>query len=231
MIISDVIEINRRLLYDLWNLTDVSQPPTGLSPRLILPKMRNKSIRISEQEARFLYCSLLNNFNYFYSVETPTEKVYIQKGLKPQSASSDLSLYIYNDNAIEKVMNVEFKAHNPQIEFIAKDIEKLIKEPVKGNWFHLLKNIDGGTLPSLFNKFIESFNKYRNIVENDSLSIIFSFCVLEKKWACLNHFLYNPDKNDFSEYVKNFFDIEYTIQKSKVKVTNKGSWQIINGVV
>ena len=79
MIISDVIEINRRLLYDLWNLTDVSQPPTGLSPRLILPKMRNKSIRIIEQEARFLYCSLLNNFNYFYSVETPTEKYIFKK--------------------------------------------------------------------------------------------------------------------------------------------------------
>ena len=93
MVIDDVLEINRRLFYDLWHIANASCVPSGLSPRLILPKKRTEDIRISKQEARFLYCSLLNNLNYFYSVKTPTEEVYIQKGQTTQSAASDLSLY------------------------------------------------------------------------------------------------------------------------------------------
>ena len=89
MIIKDVREINRRLFYELWNVADNSKLPTGLSPCLIFPKKRDEEIRISEQESRVLFCGLLNNLNYFYSVETPTEELYTQKGDTPQSALSD----------------------------------------------------------------------------------------------------------------------------------------------
>jgi hypothetical protein len=47
MAIDDVLEINRRLFYDLWHIANVSCVPSGLSPRLILPKKRTEDIRIS----------------------------------------------------------------------------------------------------------------------------------------------------------------------------------------
>ena len=53
MNIEDLIEINRRLSHDLWNVSCFNNKPSGLSPRLIFPEKRiNNEIRISEQEAR-----------------------------------------------------------------------------------------------------------------------------------------------------------------------------------
>jgi hypothetical protein len=225
MVIEDVMEINRRLFYDLWNISDVAGSPTGLSPRLILPKRRSQDIRISEQEARFLYCNLLNNLNYYYSVETPTEDVYTQKGLVPQSAASDLSLYVYENNKFNKVVNVEFKAHNPSKEHIRKDIEKLVKEKTYGNWFHTLRNVDSKTLIVLFGKMMDSLKSCKELVESQS-SIVFSFCVLEKKWACQKHFSYDFSIGSFDEYVNRFFKLEYTLKGGKVRVHQDGGWQI-----
>jgi hypothetical protein len=228
MVIDDVIEINRRLFYDLWNISNVAGSPTGLSPRLVLPKRRSQDVRISEQEARFLYCSLLNNLNYYYSVETPTEDVYMQKGVTPQSAASDLSLYVYADNKFNKVVNVEFKAHNPPKEHIRKDIEKLLKEKTHGNWFHTLKNIDRRTLRVLFGKMADSLKSCRELVSDRQASIVFSFCVLEKKWACLKRFTCYSSVESFDKYVNEFFELEYTIKDRTVQVLQEGDWQIFS---
>ena len=101
----------------------------------------------------------------------------IEKG---RSALSDLSIY---DNSLEnKLVNVEFKAHNPKQESYNKDIEKLIKEGVRGNWFHLLKNTNNGTIKSLNHKFKSALNKV--ISENDfnkdkNLWILFFIVILE----------------------------------------------------
>jgi len=228
MVIEDVIEINRRLFYDLWNISDVTGSPSGLSSRLILPKRRSQDVRISEQESRFLYCSLLNNLNYYYSVETPTEEVYRQKGLTHQSAASDLSLYVYKNNKFNKVVNVEFKAHNPSKEHIRKDIEKLLKEKIHGNWFHTLKNIDSRTLPVLFAKIADSIKTHRELVSDRQTSIVFSFCVLEKKWACLNRFTCDSSIQNFDKYVNDFFEFEYSIKDKEIKVRLKGDWQIFS---
>ena len=178
----------------------------GLSPRLILPQKRSGEIRISEQESRVLYCGTLNTLNYFYSIETPTEELYQQKGKTPVSASSDLSIYLNRRDKFEKVVNVEFKAHNPQKEHIRKDIEKLIKEEITGNWFHTLKNVDNRTIPTLFDKFKESFLNCSNIIKED-LSLVFCFCIIEKKWACQKEFNFEPDQDNLSEYIDNFFDL------------------------
>ena len=226
MVITDVIEVNRRLFFDLWNISNVSGSPTGLSPRLILPKRRSQDVRISEQEARFLYCSILNGLNYYYSVETPTKYKYIQKGKTPQSAASDLSLYGYDNNVFNKVVNIEFKAHNPPKEHIRKDIEKLLKENIIGNWFHTLKNIDKKTLKILFNKILDSLKSCKKLVGSNEVSIVFSFCVLEKKWACLKHFLYDPSVGSFDKYTDKFFNLEYDIRGDKVEVSQEGNWRI-----
>lgn len=227
MIVSDLIEINRRLFHDLWNMADVSSQPNGLSPRLILPEKRDKAIRFSEQEARFLYCSLLNSMNYFYSVETPTEQTYKQTGRTSVSAASDLSLYVKKNDGFKKIANVEFKAHNPQIAHIKKDIEKLIREGIVGNWFHLLKNIHSGTLPTLFNKISGSFKDNSKYVGERSLSFVFSFCVLDKKWACLKHFMYDSDVDNFDGYVDEFFNLKYTLRQGKIEISENAGWNII----
>jgi len=227
-VINDAVEINRRLFYDLWNISNVSQLPTGLSPRLILPKRRSQDLRISEQEARFLYVGLLNTLNYFYSVETPTEQVYSQKGQKFQSGASDLSLYVQDENQMTKVMNVEFKAHNIKLEDIFKDIEKLIFENISGNWFHLLKNMDKKTIPALFGKIAHSLKECRKKYDVKEISILFSFCVLEKKWACIKYFEYNDSMGNFEKYVDDFLKINYQIKLGKVDVLDDAGWKIIS---
>ena len=227
-VINDAMEINRRLFYDLWNISNVSQLPSGLSPRLILPKRRSQDLRISEQEARFLYVGLLNTLNYFYSVETPTEQTYIQKGTKPQSGASDLSLYIQSGEQMKKVMNVEFKAHNSALKDIYKDIEKIVYENISGNWFHLLKNIDSRSLPILFDKFAHSLKVCWKKYNSKEISILFSFCVLDRKWACEKFLEYDGSLGNFESYVDDFFKLKYRIKLSELEVIDDGGWKIIS---
>jgi len=229
MIIEDILEINRRLCFNLWSITDVTQKPEGLSPRLILPQKRDKEIRVSEQEARFLFCGLLNTLNYYYSVETPTTEEYQQTGQTPLSARSDVSLYVANgadDHPFQKIANVEFKAHNSPLEQIKKDVEKLVKERIAGNWFHTMKNIDKQTLPSLFDKFKTSLNEFSGFAAKNEVSIVFCFCVLEKKWACMKHFHYDSSEGKFEEYVSRFFDIEIGVDASAVAVNAETGWRV-----
>jgi len=223
MIIEDLIEINRRLSHDLWNVSFIGEEPSGLSPRLIFPKKRIKNKknedvkRISEQEARILYCNILNNLNYFYSIETPTNEAYKLTGKTGVSALSDLSVYSYTrkDNVnnsknneekifFKKMANIELKAHNPAEENICKDIEKIITEGIDGNWFHILKNIDSGTLPSVIKKIYNSIKI--NFLKNEKISILFCICILEKKWGMIKHLEYDSSLGkNISTNIEEFF--------------------------
>ncbi len=79
----------------------------------------------------------------------------------------------------QEILNIEFKAHNPPIDHIKKDVEKLLKEDVPGCWNHLLKNVDTNTIPSLFEKFKKSISELIN--EKNQSEILFSICIIEKK--------------------------------------------------
>lgn len=231
MIIEDLIEINRRLSHDLWNVSFICEEPSGLSPRLVFPKKRiknknNENVkRISEQEARILYCSILNNLNYFYSIETPTEKEYKLTGKIGVSALSDLSVYAYigkdniNNNKsdeekifFKKMANVELKAHNPAKVNISKDIEKIITEGIDGNWFHILKNINSGTLHSIFKKFSISIKD--NFFKNDRISILFCICILEKNFSIIKHFQWEKGTKNIDIYLEEFFMLNQLMKKS-----------------
>ena len=224
----DVFEINRQVCSSLWNIAHVNETARGLSPRLILPQKRSGDIRISEQEARILYCGILNPLNYYYSVETPTKEMYQQTGQTPISASSDMSLYLENEERFDKVMNIEFKAHNPGQEQIRKHIEKLVRENIPGNWFHLLKNIDSRTIPVLFEKIKKSFLQCENSVKNTKVSIVFCFCVLEKSWACMKHFYYEPTKGNFQTDVNTFFNLKYSVKSGKIEMEQLHNWNIMS---
>ena len=231
-IIKDLIEINRRLSYDLWNVSFIGEKPSGLSPRLVFPKKREKNkknedeIRISEQEARILYCSILNNLNYFYSIETPTNETYRFTGKTPLSALSDLSIYRYIDNEFIKMANVELKAHNPATENISKDIEKIIREEKDGNWFHVLKNINKGTLPSVFEKFVSSFNDHKG--KGDKKYILFCICVLENNFSIIKHFGYDPTfRINISNIMEEFFCLSKLNDSNNIKDKNVLEQQVI----
>ena len=138
---------------------------------IIFPKKRDKRRRISEQELRFVLTNLHGKFshpNLFYSAETPTEKKYSFNGKGERSASSDVSFY----HAENKKLNIEFKAKNPKQQSIDKDIEKLIKEPCLGAWFHILENENTETIETLFKKFRKSFPKFSNPVYPISFHIL-----------------------------------------------------------
>lgn len=206
-------------------MADVSGLPTGLAPRLVIPIRRDDQPRVSEQEARFLFCSLLNTLNYFYSVETPTTKTYQQTGATAQSALSDLSLYEFRDGKLEKVANVEFKAHNSTAGRIQKDIEKLIREGIPGNWFHIFRNADSGTLPALFDKFVEALvNCWHYVTE--PLSILFCLTVLDMKWACLKRLDIGPGSVSTGA-LNDFFRLEYSVRGGQMIVSDKNCWSVV----
>lgn len=186
-LIDDLIEINKRVCQDLWQVAVFPQIPSILSPHLIFPEYRQNAIRYSEQESRVLFCNLLDRTAYFYSIETPTQNQYRQSGKTDISARSDLSLYTIDNNKLDKKANIEFKAHNPRANQIGKDLEKLIKEGLPGNWFHTLVNTDKGTLPSLFGKFKEELVHNITTIQPVSVSIVFCFCVLKGKEAYIKH--------------------------------------------
>ncbi len=151
------------------------------TPRILFPKYNNTKIkdktRVSEQEARILFCDILQNSDkykdWFFSIETPTKNKYQQSGGNPSSARSDLSLYTYKDKEFKQVVNVEIKAHNAAPLQICKDIEKLVKEQKEnknkdhvqhGYWFHILKNSNSNTIEKIREKLKSSFLKCENVL-------------------------------------------------------------------
>lgn len=108
--------LNQELSRHLWELPIAGAPPREHFSRLVIPAYREETDvegkpRISEQEARFLCCGLLEHSNcFFYSVETPTTERYSFSGEGDCSARSDVSLYLPEAGGYDKVVNIEFKA-------------------------------------------------------------------------------------------------------------------------
>ena len=169
--------VNEEVALRLWTLADEKRE----TPRLVFPRTRNGLIRVSEQEARFLLCQVLDSSRrWFYSVETPTRETFKEKGVTYLSARSDVTLYdgpLPSDQS--KKVNIELKANNPPVEHFRKDFEKIAREGLDGVWFHLLKNTDSGTFPSVFGKIHESFQLLRQYLGGKQRFILFAFCVLE----------------------------------------------------
>ena len=129
---------------------------------IIFPKYthgQNKGkLRISEQEMRFAFVEEMRSKypNWYYSVETPTDKKYnfqdkprIDEG--GQSAQFDLT--IYDDSRGDKVLaHIEFKANNPDIHEMKKDFLKLAED----------KAVDAG----IERVFIHLFKSFKQRTDN-----------------------------------------------------------------
>lgn len=141
--------------------------------RIIFPKNRKLSQRVSEQELRFtfveqLYEEIRQGWDVFYSVETPTLKEYsgFSKG-KPECGkggrSGAIDLVIH-DNKSRRLVIIEFKAHTAEEKDYKKDLYKLVCENAECKFFvNILKNVKSTTCKSIHDKietYIESDIKY-----------------------------------------------------------------------
>ena len=215
-LIHDLLEINRRLSFELWHITPLNERASGLSPRMLLPAQVNGEVRIGEYEPLILFCGLLNNLNYYYLIENPSE----------MTATSDLNLYEVRNDAFKKLAGIEFKAHNPGTEIIRQDIRKLVRDNITGNWFHILEDIDSETLKSIFSKLTAALRSYSDNLGENPISILFCFCILARKWTCIKHFFYDKSRGDFSTYVDNFFDLDCQVESDHLVVSQGLDWYI-----
>lgn len=132
-IISKAFE-NAKKAYDFTQKPDSSE-----HSRLIFPKKRDETIRVSEQELRFAFVEEFlkdeKAKDWFYAVEVPTKDKYrfsnkenpkvVEKGEIGQSASFDLALYTKDDKDFKTIALLEFKAGNPDRFCYTKDLVKL----------------------------------------------------------------------------------------------------------
>lgn len=215
-LIHDLVEINRRLSFELWHITTINERASGLSPRMLLPTQRDGDVRVGEYEPLVLYCGLLNGLNYYYLIENPSET----------TASSDLNLYEVRNDSFQKIAGVEFKAHNPAEGIIRQDIQKLVRDEITGNWFHILEDIDSEVLKSIFLKLTGSLRSLSGNLTSESISILFCFCVLARKWTCIKHFFYDKSRGDFDMYVNSFFDLDCYLESDHIVVSKGLDWYI-----
>lgn len=154
------------------------------SCRLVFPKKRDGSSRISEQELRFEFIHQLlkkNQDRYWYSIETPTGKSYsgfvtgqpVQDD-NGQSGEFDLSIF---DKKGERITLVEFKAHNPKPADYQKDLLKMNTEGKNTvcYFIQLLKSVNSGTFKNIINK------KLLSTYQNTTIENINYFCIVLDK--------------------------------------------------
>jgi len=234
-----LLELNQMAFRYLLEIKSGKKNTTG---KLIFPSYstshRKGEERISEQELRFAYTTVLERSGifqpYFYSVETPTEETYaFSKGaLSARSAVSDLSLYEKTNDPSDpitytKVCNIECKALNPSDESIRKDIEKLVKEKENCAWGHLLINQDKGTLEGLFRKFISAFSSELKMFPEDQISsdkaYFFAICILGDRLLLTRKI----EPEEIRKDLLNIFSIDYVqLKEAKTGRQDINGWQV-----
>ena len=155
--------------------------------KLVFPAYRGGSLRVSEQEARFAFVEALCQGHLFYSVEAPTIKRYQFTGESSLSAQTDLAIY---DSIGACVCNVEFKAKGVSPTAgshfaIYKDLQKLLREPRWGLWFHLFEAVDNSTIPAFLSVMASEAEKVRGEFGDDieSPGLMIHISVLRQRFS------------------------------------------------
>lgn len=167
--IEEVIENAFKAIQDAYNYQKENNPKLNdlkrqkLS-RIVFPKKRDGSTRISEQELRCVFVEQLNRkikegWNVYYSVETPTNGTYsgFSNGGTPKpddnGRSGEFDLVIFDDQ-LKRIGLIEFKANNASLFDHKKDFVKLNNseegtEDVLRFFIEIIKSSDDGTLLNL----------------------------------------------------------------------------------
>ena len=174
---------------------------------LVYPTTRDKRKRVSEQEVKQVFIQKLNEFRaknlhkrFYYSVETPTTKVYRFKDKKakvlnnPKEGDSDYrsartDLCIYN-LSFQRLYLIEFKANNVGAKELFQDFLKLSAEwqekIINCYFIAVVDRHDNNTINNINKKVREAFvcleNKYKDeIHENASFIAYFFFYTLNEE--------------------------------------------------
>lgn len=197
-------------------------------PCLVFPASRQKnqgrasSIRVSEAEARLLFSLSLSKRSMPFAIEAPTSQRYSFKGSTAMSARTDLLVYVPatdTPGGLHRDLCVEFKAHNAPPESVRKDLEKLLREGHDGLWFHVLRNIDSGTLGSLFGKFRRALKKMASESAKCKCELSFVFVVTGKRWMASRSI--KPSVDPASA-----FALSYRVRRGQVEVSDSNGWHV-----
>lgn len=151
-----ILDIISKAFEHVKKAYDLSKEPNSSEhSRLIFPRKRDESIRVSEQniqareqnirvseqELRFAFVEEFLKYvkkkkkkDWYYAVEVPTKSKYdfsdkknpkVAEEGKGKSASFDLAIYTKGDNAFNLIALLEFKAGNPKKFDYHKDLVKL----------------------------------------------------------------------------------------------------------
>ena len=196
---TDIIEACKRTDIGLWDAYARSGGGQAIGSgvgRLVFPRYRAKGLRVSEQEARFAFVEALSQRPLRYSVEAPTSKLYSFSGKTPMSAQTDLQLHGESETGI---CNVEFKAKgvssSAQDNFsIYKDVQKLLREPLWGLWFHLLEGIDNATIGKFLDVMVRQIAQVQSDFESDveTPGLSLHICVLRHRFSIHKALPFSP---------------------------------------
>lgn len=159
--------------------------------KLIFPKKRDNSTRISEQEMRSSFIreleALTGEDSYFYSIESPTKECYKDfsskepKIIKDQSEniegrSGNIDLTLYN-NELKREHLIEFKFGNKDT--CKKDFLKLLcdDKQCKTNYYiNILETFKDRTRDNIEDKFKDAIkhvlDNYKNEIVSDLVIVV-----------------------------------------------------------
>ena len=230
--IDDYIVESLKLLNKVQSESDECsnvKPSESDGSSLIYPKKRDSSERISEQEAKILFCHMLLKENVAFSVETPTIGEYSFTGNKKISARLDLCIYKKEENQYVRSNCIEYKAHNKSKTF-RSDIEKLLCEKGNNYFVHILDSVNSGTLytPSaqtnrtpVINKYINTINSLKDSNEIRFDSLTFYICILNPFCIITN----TISKTDI-ENIDTKLKLKYKITPQELSIRDSNSnWE------
>lgn len=200
---------------------------------LVFPKMRNGTIRMSEQEARLACVESIMDTNMRYAIETPTMEMYsFTNGGLALSASTDLTIY---ENDMTKTYNIEFKSKGSSPgrgdhRYIGKDFQKLLREKPPGLWFHLLESVNNSTLPNLLEVMAEEVHKVlsaKTLFKIKSPTLLIHVCVLKHQFSIEKPFDVKQLRSSSLEQIKDQFSIDLTVSRTQLLQQNSvNGWSI-----
>ena len=200
--------------------------PSLIYPKKKEPKTDEQAKRISEQEAKILFCHILLQNKVVFSVETPTIGEYSFTGNKKISARLDLCIYKKEENQYVRSNCIEYKAHNESKTF-RSDIEKLLCEKGNNYFVHILDSVNSGTLYTssaqtnrtpVINKYINTIKSLKDSNEIRFDSLTFYICILNPFCIITNKIL-EIDIDDIDTKLK----LEYEITSQGLLITNSNS--------
>lgn len=170
---NNVEDLIKKSLLELRNISCENEIKSHES-KLIFPKYRDNSIRISEQEARLLLVREIENQNeFYYSIETPTIEKYSGFSTdKPKidsngrSASVDLALYKKYEKEFKRTHLIEFKFGN--VNTCTKYFLKLLCDDENcgiNYYINIIKNSDNTTEVRLENTIENLEGKYQDALD------------------------------------------------------------------